>query len=293
MTTQIKMDFYQVVLPDGTSSPFETILQQVDGSAKDATRNVDVRGAPIRLQHASHNKGHWEGEMLRIRMSSLPVKAKLTGSVSQLNFDADEGIGEETAFLYHPAWQVLLLQRNQYGVAASSLARYFEDRANLPEPIVLAPILGSDAVARLGQMTSFRTLSLRVAPLGNPDTLKTQGHGLGGMIDLLKEVDAPQVTVSLEMGRQRGSLSVKGVVRMASDLLRRSVGDGIIEKIEISGRTEEEAEMQVFDLLQLRMQEVENVAPNRDRRIAYPTRRQVLRMAWERRREELRRMYGN
>ena len=292
MATQVKIDFYQVTMPAGAGIPFEGLLRQVDSSSKDETRNVDVRGAPVRLQHASPDKGLWEGEMLRIRMASLPVKAKLTGTIRRLDFEDDEGIGEETAFLYYPAWRILLLQRNQHGVAASSLARYFDNRGGFADGIVLSPILQSDALARLGQMATFRTLALRVAPLGHPDALKNQGHGLGGMIDLLKEVDAPQVTVSLEMGRQRGSLSVKGVVRMASDLLRRSVDGGMVEKIEISGRTEDE-QTQVFDLLQLRMQEVSDVTPSRDRRVAYPTRQAILRRAWEQRREELRGMYGN
>jgi hypothetical protein len=115
MTRQIKINFYRVYMPDGAGITFEGILESVDQSPNDEGRNLLVRDCPIRLQSLNKLQQGWEGDMIRIRMNEVPIKASLAGIVEPLEFEDNEGLGEETAFIYNPLIQVLMSQRNQSG----------------------------------------------------------------------------------------------------------------------------------------------------------------------------------
>ena len=101
MFRKLKMDFLKVVLPDEFPRSFESVLNAVNVSPKDDARNAIRNDCPFRLQEARQTGDYWKGEMIRIRMDQLPIKAKLSGDISSIDLEDDEGIGEETAFLYH------------------------------------------------------------------------------------------------------------------------------------------------------------------------------------------------
>jgi hypothetical protein len=283
MSTQLRIDFFRVVMPAEVTVRFEDLIRGVQNSADDETRNIDVRGAPIRMRKAEQRHDLWEADMTRIRMDALPVKAKISGEIERLIFDDDEGVGEETAFLYNPARQLLIVQRNWHGVSASNIARYFQDRGRLEAPISLQHILQEDAMERIGRMEVIRKLEVHMAPLGSPESLRKYGHGLSSMVDLLQEVQSPRATISLSMGRQPGSLSLANVVRMIKDVFKGTHED--VEKVQVTGRLDDE--MQVIDLLDFRVQEVVDVDSDANRRLSYRTRIAALRQAWQNRRNEM------
>jgi hypothetical protein len=123
-------------MPDGAST-FEQLIEQVDATPPDDNRNLEVGTNPARLQVSGVWNQCREGEMVRIRMDTLPRKASLDGALEDLDFGDDEGLGEETAFLYHPPTRILAIQRNRTGVSASSLVWYFKEKGQIDRPIQL------------------------------------------------------------------------------------------------------------------------------------------------------------
>src|SRR5580704_9270886 len=117
-------------MPNG-APPFEDLVQLVEESPRDDGRNLEIGPDPARLQESGIWNHCHEGEMVRIRMDMLPRKASLDGALEDLDFEDDEGLGEETAFLYHPPTQVLALQRNRSGVSASGLAWYVKEKGHI------------------------------------------------------------------------------------------------------------------------------------------------------------------
>lgn len=291
MPNKIKVDFYRVTVPEH-SIPFENIILADAASADDETRNIPINGRPVRLQEATRNRGLIEGDMLRIQMSDLPPKASLSGEVDNLNFEDDEGLGGETAFVYHPGTKVLAIQRNRSGVSARAFVDYFTQKAALPVGISLEPVIAGDAIVRLARMKETRRFKVRLAGVTNPAFFKQQDKGLGEMVDVLNYFRAPAATIELSMGHAPGGLTLERVVDLASKVVNLdSDGKGEVVTMEISGVLDND-DRDEFDILQYRMIEVVTVDENKHRRSSYKKRHPEIRQAWEKRRAELEKMYA-
>ena len=292
MTRLIKVDFYKVVLPDDAQRPFEQIIETIASSPEDQTRNLQRDANPVRLNEAESGSDLWEGEMIRIRMDEVPVKANLEGDISPIGLEEDEGIGEETAFLYHIPTEILGLQRNRYAVSPSGFAWYFEEKGGIT-PIELEPILREDAIQRLAQMDEVRKLNLHIAGVENMNVFRGLGRGVKGMMTLMDEFGSPNLNVNVSMGRRSGSLVSSTVKSVAKQLARLSQrGETTVRKVEITGR-DEDGEKTILDLIEYRMVEAIPVELDPDRTVSRQKRRAAIRTAWRARKQELLRMFSS
>jgi len=291
MAHTVKIDFYTVEMPNGAPE-FRKLAIDDSKTADDETRNVIVGGYPVRLQNAHPSQGIVEAEMLRIQMSDLPAKAKLSGKVGNLDLDEDEGIGGETAFLYDTQHKVLVLQRNKSGVTANMLSGYFQAKGGVA-PIVLRPVIQADAIKRLAAMKETRRLKVRLAGITNPAFFRSQGSGLGEMVDILEFFRAPSATFEMSMGHQSGSLWAQKIVALAKKVVNLPTDNkGEVSTMEVSGILDDDSR-DVFDVLAYRMVEIVQVATNEHRRSSYKKRRPEIKQAWERRKDELASMFGS
>lgn len=295
---KVRVDFYQVVMPDPAHLSFDDVLAKAHGLPRnDTSRN---RAAPhsqgshqIRLHALQPQQRLWEGDLIRIRMDDLPLKANLVGDTEIIPLDDDEGIGEETAFLYDSKLHVLVLQANRSGVTAGAFAYYFEQVGDVEGPIVLAPVLELDTLDRLRRLGEVRKLTIRFAGLDNVGQIfQGQDAAVQEFTNAAAQFRAPVMEVSLSVGRQRGvSLLVQKAKRAAQQLVRSAdQHPNSIERIEISG-TSDTGERDVIDLLRDRIREEHEVAADRDRRVDYQRRGSIIRSAYDKRRGELQRMF--
>jgi hypothetical protein len=289
MSKKIKIDFYRIAAPDESQAPFESLLQYVNQlNDDDETRTVDIRDAPVRMHQASKEGEFWEGNFIRIRMTGVPVKASRKGSVSSFLLEDHEGMGEQTAFLYHPKTQVLILQTNQSGVSAASFAKYFEVICRLGQPIFIDLVLQPDAVQRLATMRSVRKFQVRTTGLDTMQLFQGADYGVNEMAQLSEAFRAPamEITLSVERDKEKSLLS-ESVKNVANWLSRMSIHhQEQVKKIRISGSTEED-ELVVIDLLQDRMREQVEIQIGKGRDLSYKKRQEAIRKAWERRKNEL------
>lgn len=289
MTRKLKVDFFKVVLPDDSPHSFEYVLRAVHDSPDDDTRNATRNACPFRLQKAWETGDCWKGEMIRIRMDQLPIKAKLSGDVSSIDLEDDEGIGEETAFLYHVPTKVLTIQRNRFGVSAGIFAWYFEEKSSV-ESIKLEPILQKDGLQRLANLKDVRKLSLNIAGVENMTALQGLGQGVESMITLMDQFKSPHLTLTLSMGKRRGSLEwVKSFAQSFAQYNQQR--ESSIHKFEISGKTED-GEKSVLDLIEFRMVEEIEVELQSGRTISSSEREFVVQKAFSSRRQELLEMFS-
>ncbi len=142
MSKNLNIDFYKIAMPSQGRLTFESILQKLI-QLPIRVRFREIHQSPLFLHQSSYNQQNhcWEGEIIRLRMNNLPIKANLSGDTEEFIFGDDEGIGEQTAFLYHLPTRVLLLQANQGGVSAPSFIKYFEVISTLTEPIFVDPVI--------------------------------------------------------------------------------------------------------------------------------------------------------
>jgi hypothetical protein len=301
------IDFYRVVMPEDANATFEDVLDAVAAlPANDEQRNVEIRGTPVRLHDlAIRGQRLRHGELVRIRMDEMPVRASLTGDLDPFDFEDDEGVGEETAFLYHRGLQVLVLQRNRIGVSNYGFVQYFQAHAeellDLDGWITLEPVIEPETMARLRDTRIIRKLDVRFAGVHDPQRLAREAEdtgpapGVSKMLDLIETFAAPAAHIELSMGHERtGTLAVDRVKRTARRLM--NIGgdrrpEGQVKRIEITGKTGDD-EPVFLDLLRDRMIEIGEGELDAERRLPYNVRYRALRNAYSERRDQLRALFA-
>jgi Family of unknown function (DUF6731) len=122
----LRIGFHKVVISSRGPTDFEHILEIGRGLPDDESRTIDRPDGPVRLQFARKSVNCWQGELIRIRLGEEPKRANLKGRVVPIIFDEDEGLGEETAFLYDPELQMIAYHEHRGGVSLTNAARYFK-----------------------------------------------------------------------------------------------------------------------------------------------------------------------
>jgi hypothetical protein len=289
MVKTIRADFFRVNVQD-FEGDFSTLLERVVSLPdNDESRVVEIRQVPFRLQSSVNTQGIWEGELVRIRMTDVPVVASLTGELEQLELEDDEGIGEETAFLYHQRTRVLILQRNRLGVSAANFARYFSKLLQLDATIFCDPILAGDAFQRLKEMRLIKKFELRVSGIDKMNIFSDKKLGVEEVIALQDKFCAPNISIELSVGNRRDiSLIADRIKQTAKSFLGFSNDhDGQVRKIEISGKYEDNGPTEVIDLLEYWIREEIPIDPANSRFISYSERLAALYKAWDKRSSEL------
>lgn len=293
MTRTTNIDFFTVKL--GSGAPFEPILQQVSETPNDRRRNVDVLGHPIRLAEAAKDRdGIWDCDLVKIRMDNLPVRASIDGSKTDLNLNSDEGLGEETAFMFIPKFQVLVIQRNRLGVSTKRFCEYFENFGHPRRAVDVEPILSGAALQKLGSIQEHRCFEIRVAGIHNADALRKTGVSVGGLANVMEELDSPSAYLNLSVGvggRDGGhrSLNRNAIIQAVKQVLRMPGREGAIKTLRLRGR-DAAHEMVPIDFLVDRIFHTTTLTSGANRRISYQTRLQAVRSAWELHKEEIARI---
>ena len=289
----MKVNFYKVKI-ERDDLTFGSLIQQVLQLPDDESRSFEVRSYPIRLQSANESSDFWAGDMIRIRMNDIPTKASLDGDTEPVSLEDDEGIGEETAFLYHVPSKILMIQRNKSGVSASALAIYFREISQLGCPIYLEPILAGDALRRIQKMRVIRKFEIKAAGLDRMDIFKSDNAAVNEILDLRGTYNAPNVHLALSVGNRKDTfLKAKEVINTALGLVKLS-GDpeSQVKTIKISGAVDDDDETEVIDLFEYYVKEEINIKSNNSRSLSYQERSNALKDAWVKRADELSKMFN-
>lgn len=288
MIKKIKVDFYLVCMPYeavDAGITFEGILKKV-GCLDDEERNLEIRGFPIHMYAHSTWNQLWEVEMIRIRMNRLPIKASLAGEVEPITLNDDEGIGEETAFLFDPKTKTLVIQNNHMGVSASAVSKFFQEKSGLNTPISFLPIIKGDAVEQLQGLKDIQKMDISLASIDKIPSFKSNNDSISQTIDLANFFSAPTMNLTFSMGHHKGTLSINNVIKTAKEILGISNQNyNHVRKLEISGLDNSD-EKSVFDLLEFKIFDEVKIQES-NRRLSYKSRQEGIRKAWLRHKEEI------
>ncbi|MCC6493497.1 MAG: hypothetical protein IT424_10795 [Pirellulales bacterium] len=287
----MKIDFFSIEGPDGFD--LNGVLNAVNQTPNDNARVQELADVPFRVQTLQHSRGIWVGEIIRIRMNDVPIICGLDGRVDEVDLEDDEGIGEETAFLIHPATRVLAIQRNRMGVSPSRLMQYFARFAGV-DGIFAHPVLKPDVAVALNRLQIVRKMHVRFAGITNPKLLTAHNPNTADAIAILNDT-APVIDITVAMGRQRGSLSVQAIRAAARRFLtwsRAAAPPGDIMALKIEGTFDDDSPADL-NLLEYRLTEQADVVPDpHSRRLLYEDRASSLRAAFARNKDDLEEMFG-
>ncbi|AUB37458.1 hypothetical protein COO91_03403 [Nostoc flagelliforme CCNUN1] len=279
-------------MPSNINLAFGEVLQKV------ITLPAEQRFKVVRLHHLSVHEANfgwqqtWEGEIICIRMDNVPAKADLAGKIEDFKLADNEGIGEQSAFIYHPNTNIMLLQSNKHGVSSGNFAQYFELMIGSNDSIYIDPVIQLDALQRLESMNRVKKFNVSIAAL--EDMSVFNNCGLEEFAKLTTVYQAPSINIELKASRKKhSSLPLEKVRNTAKSLLGISTqNQSQVKKIRISGSSDEDDSLFV-DLLKDRMREsIQINASTTQRNISYVERQKALRSAWQKRELEILKTYG-
>lgn len=287
----LNIDFYRVKVEDKQDRTFLQLLEELNALPDDESRAQNRTDDAVRLQTAKKGTNAWRGDMLRIRMNEAPVKAKRSGETKPIDFDEDEGLGEETAFLFNVPTNILVIQRNRIGVSASALAKYFKVLGKA-KSIIFEAILKENALKRIASMQSIRTFEVHFAGVQNGQSLRGKGHSAKAIYSMLDEFQAPNATIKLSVGRKRGTL--QNVTNFVSELFGNQADERPpdVTRVVVIGSEGDDEERTLIDLLQDRLSEAVIVEIKDGARITSAQRFKALNTAWERNQNYLETTYS-
>lgn len=272
----VTVDFWLVKMPVGVT--FETIIQEIAKLPDDEQRNVTkIDNQPVRMTKIKQNGFVWSGDMVKIRMDYLPSKANIDGHLEPLDLDDDEGIGEENAFIYNSAYNVLIMQRNRHGVSATLFAYYLSKKLShlmsRTDEVELLPVVRPEGVENLNKLFEVRRFEVGFAYSGDLRNV-IDSESITSGIQMIEQLQSMNGSFIFSMGRKKGGMSLKEVIKAAISLYRNS---NQVTRLKVSGlSTDSPDETIEYDVLEYRLKYKSVLTTNHRRELTYEQRSNLL-----------------
>jgi hypothetical protein len=290
----LNADFFKLEVTTGEK--FEDLVFSVAKTGIKRETTLEVKDDFFtRLESA----GKWgeefvEGQIVRLRMNSLPDKAGFDEPIQAIGFNEEEGVGESAAFMFDKKSNILLLERNRNAVTTFTFAQFFRQAAKLQGPINLHPVLRPEMLQKVLNAKVVRKL---VVKLAGPDhvgaAVAEMEPSVNEMLKARQSLRAPVAEFTYSVGqRRKEGLNLGNVLGAVKDFLRLNGGEGgNVEKLIVSGSAGPHDDFAV-DLLESRLEGRDTVETTLERRIPYDRKRKALRRIWEKNRDEIHKLYG-
>lgn len=255
----------------------ETLIKNISAQPLDKRlRQVTTR--PIRLEESvapdKNFQGVWRLSFLKFRAEG-PGRVSLGKAAESITLEEGESFSEDTAALYDPEKNVLILQYNHYGPRAQAIEDYFtvysgQEHANYSFQLQI----NRDAQARLKNKKVFTRLKFRIAPDQISKHWKEANIGLSTAFKRTAKIaDGDWITVEIGLDRKEYNRSLdlfdnlKGFIGLV-DEPREAVS-----QLEITGREDVGFAIDPVDLLKERVRRsYNNLDLDMGRRIPMETR---------------------
>jgi hypothetical protein len=202
---------------------------------------------------------------LRIRLNILPGIATDTGDFNPLELDDDEYVGEDVAVFYDPQFCIIMVQRNRNSLSPTGLEQYFNLVSNDPAHLIsFAAIPLPDYMRNIGNDDLIRKVVMSLSPTNLDTEILPQNSAMASIINGARRCGAVNLTVSISMGRSRGTgtLNRDEVLGLAN----ADLDENTISKYEVYKKENEDARVEVIDLMLGQLREEEEFQYTR----AYP-----------------------
>lgn len=282
-TKFLRIGFYRVTVNSDPPIRFDRILRKFENEiADDESRTVDSRNdQPIRLQALHHAHSFWTGDMVRIRLNEDLTRVNRRGRRRRIDFENDEGLGENTAFLYHPRSQTIAIHESRGAVPVSAFPKYFALLGEV-DGIDFRPIMKPEALARIARMGALHKFEIAVAPLQNARGLADQGEGANALMNIARYFNSPKLKVIVESPRRFGAEGLHGVIDTLEGFLGpRGDARMVTKAVVIGSSPDDERTDDLVNVLQDRLVEEVGIELPAGQRVADPQRHAAVRTAWE------------
>jgi hypothetical protein len=282
---RLRFDFWRPVSKGNTPALMNGVMEHCASLPEEHDDRLLQRETKVIRLHRLEKEGAlWLGDFVGIGTKKPAKKAHVSGRMENVSFQENEGLGEESAFLYDPQTNVLILQSNRLAATASSVISFLERFAPSGGPLDLQAIMDRSATDALSRFRTITKLSVNMAAMDLGRVHGDKKYSVTHLASIASELSAPSIKLDVSVGhgwRTQG-LSLEPVKRMIHDLMSaRSALN--LKTIEISGRTDDE-DFEALDLITQRLKDVVLVDPDEGRAVSRGLRWANLREIFEKRR---------
>ena len=224
----------------------------------------------------------WLMDFVRMRYDHGPGRVSPDHEVEGFDFEDDEGFGEETAALYDPATEYVLVQYNHYGVRAGVISNYLGDyNKSVVNDYTFKPKFDAQIERRLAQQGITRKLefTIDVGRMSAED--RRQGRPVADAIQYGRRTNADKVKIEISVSGDRGR-SLGQHARDSINSLKEILGANpdAVTKLKVSGKDDRDASTEVLDLIGHRLtQEFDDLTLGADLRYSRDERWRALQRA--------------
>lgn len=185
----------------------------------------------IRLEHilepnsVDNPTPYWLLDFVKVRMEHGPGKVGISTPIQGFALANNEGFGEETAVLFDPVKDYILVQYNHHGVRGSSVDRYLNEYDHTAtQKLSLDIKLDTTSEAKLAAKQFVTKLTVKIAPDQMTASHRHRNVSLKRAIELNNAQHGNTVEFTLSASRGR-SLSTGPINRMLDTLRSWRVAD--------------------------------------------------------------------
>ncbi len=251
------------------SSDLVDLLKTIKKQSKLKKRIRLVNKIEVRVESIKKEDGLWFIDLVRFRSDHGPGRVGENAEVQGFDFEDGESFGEETAVLYDPKTNYIIIQYNHSGVRAAAIANYFNLYKDMDNnQYSFKPKYDDDVERRLLKQGITRKLAytLDVGKMSAAD--RASGQSLSSVIDYGRGEGADKIKVEISVGphNTRGlSHTVNNAITTLKDMMVTNAES--VSKFEVAGKEDKDHVTEVLDLISHRLTlEVDDVKTGTDLR---------------------------
>ena len=173
------------------------------------TKPVDFNNAKARIEHVAYSKNYnvWCLQLMKLRDTNVPAKAKDFEEAKTIELDENEYIGEDLYMIYDAEKGIAMIQQNRNSLGVSRVEEFLQHTYNLfwgtdhNKKISIEPIIGADGIEKLSKGT-LRYIELSMANLNN--YIPAEKTPLSEIISQLKTYHGVAGKIMISIGRCKG-----------------------------------------------------------------------------------------
>lgn len=278
----MKIYAFKVARTEKNVPKLAELLEKIKSEHNIEKRIKIINKSQIRVDEIKEMDGFWLLDFTKDRKNGGPGKASKKSKVQGFSFTAGEFFAEETAALYIPKTNYILIQSNQSGVLWQSIERYFSEfceDGNI-NAYKFSYKLDEDFERRFRSKTIIRKVSFGIDLSKVKKEDREQGEALGRAVNFGRSFGDHQLKIEMSVGRnQKARLSnVLDFVKQVGLLSKKNI-DAVTE-LEVTGRDKEDSPSETIDLIAQRLVVDIDIKPDlTDMRLSLDARWEALEQA--------------
>lgn len=170
---------------------------------------IDFNNAKARIEHVKFSKNYdvWCLQLMKLRDTNVPAKAKDFEEAQTIELDDNEYIGEDLYMIYDAKKGIGMIQQNKNSLGVSGVEEFLQHTYNLfwgtdhNKKISIEPIVGAEGMAKISK-GSIRYIELSLANLNS--YTPTEKTPLSEMINQMKTYQGVAGKIMISIRKRKG-----------------------------------------------------------------------------------------